>query len=107
MPARLSLYKVARSPSGSPMRLERGRFLVRHRQYLPKGWELSLEASYISDDQFLESFERGEFENGKDQETLLYLLKRKANWQFSALANWRINEFQTQTEHLPDLRFSR
>lgn len=90
---------------GEPDHENRGRFLLRHRQYLPKGWELSLETSYVSDDQYLESFERNEFENGKDQETLLYLLKRKDNWQFSALANWRINEFQTQTEHLPDLRF--
>lgn len=91
---------------GSPDHENRGRFLWRHRQFLPKGWELSLETSYISDDQFLESFERNEFENGKAQETLVYLLKRRDNWQFSALANWRINEFQTETEHLPDLRFS-
>ena len=67
---------------------------------------MTLETSYISDDQYLESFERNEFENGKDQETLAYLLKRKDNWQFSALTNFRINEFQTETEHLPDLRFN-
>ena len=91
---------------GTPDHEDRGRFLLRHRQYLPKGWELTLETSYISDDQYLESYERNEFENGKDQETLLYLLKRQDNWQFSALTNWRINEFQTETEHLPDLRFS-
>ncbi len=84
----------------------RGRATLRHRQYLPKDWELTLEASYISDDQFMESFERNEFENGKQQETLLYLVKRQDNWQFSTLANWRINEFLTQTEHLPDNVFS-
>lgn len=84
----------------------RGRITWRHRQFLPKDWELTLEASYLSDDNFLEAWERSEFENGKDQETLLYLVKRQDNWQFSTLANWRINEFQTQTEHLPDNVFS-
>lgn len=98
----------------TPDHENRGRFTVRHRQFLPKDWELSLETSYISDDQYLESFERAEFENGKDQETLTYLVKRQDNWQFSNLANWRINEFATtsnpmnqgQTEHLPDTMFS-
>ena len=92
--------------SGPPDHKDRGRALWRHRQFLPKGWQLSLETSYISDDQFLESYERQEFENAKQQETLAYLLKRLDNWQFSALLNWRINEFQTETEHLPDTRFS-
>ncbi|MFH1420134.1 MAG: hypothetical protein ABII12_17820 [Planctomycetota bacterium] len=91
---------------GPPDHEHRGRALWRHRQYLPRDWELSIEAAYISDDNFLESFERNEWENAKDQETALYLLKRQDNWQFSTLANWRINEFLTQTEHLPDAMFS-
>ncbi len=91
---------------GEPDHENRGRALWRHRQYLPRGWELSLEASYLSDDQYLESFHRNEWENAKDQETALYLVKRQDNWQFSTLANWRINEFLTQTEHLPESMFS-
>ena len=90
----------------TPDHQNRGRFTWRHRQFLPKDWELTLETSYISDDQYLESFERNEFENAKDQETLVYLLRRHDNWQFSTLTNWRLNEFQTQTEHLPDNVFS-
>lgn len=86
----------------TPDHENRGRFTIRHRQFLPKDWELTLEASYLSDDNYLESWERGEFENGKDQETLAYLVKRQDNWQISSLVNWRINEFLTQTEHLPD-----
>lgn len=86
----------------SPDHDSRGRFTWRHRQFLPKDWELALETSYISDDQYLESWERREFENAKEQETLAYLVKRQDNWQFSSLLNWRINEFQTETEHLPD-----
>jgi lipopolysaccharide export system protein LptA len=84
----------------------RGRALWRHRQFLPKDWELNLEAAYLSDDNFLESYERGEFENGKEQETDIYLVKRQDNWQFSTLANWRIYDFLTQTEHLPVGRFT-
>ena len=93
---------------GPPDTVNRGRFLMRHRQYFPeaKGWELSVEGSYISDDNFLESYERNEWENGKPNENALYLVKRQDNWQFSALANWRISEFLTQTEHLPDTRFT-
>lgn len=84
----------------------RGRLLFRHRHFLPKGWELTLENGYLSDDNFLESFERNEFENGKPNETLARLLKRHENWQYSVMANWRINEWQTETERLPDNRFS-
>ena len=84
----------------------RGRWLWRHRQFLPKGWELTLETAYISDDNYLESYERNEFENSKDQENLLYLVKRQDNWQFSSLLNYRVNEFLTQTEHLPETRLS-
>ncbi|MCZ6682799.1 MAG: LPS assembly protein LptD, partial [Planctomycetota bacterium] len=92
--------------NNAPDHKNRGRALWRHRQFLPKDWELTLEVSYISDDQYMENFERNEFENGKDQETLAYLLRRQENWQFSVLANMRINKFLTQTEHLPDFRFS-
>jgi len=94
-------------PRGGPPDTEnRGRATIRHRQFFEKGWELTLEASYISDDQFMENWERNEFENGKEQETLLYLLKRERNWQFSTLANFNINDFITETEHMPDLRLS-
>lgn len=91
---------------GPPDTQNRGRATIRHRQFFEKGWELTLEASYISDDQYLENWERNEFENGKEQETLAYLLKRQRNWQFSTLANFNINDFITETEHYPDLRFS-
>lgn len=93
---------------GEPDTEQRGRILARHRQFFPSapGWELSLETSYISDDQYLEAFDRREFENGKDQETVAYLVKRAATWQFSSLFNWRIMDFVSLTEHFPDLRFT-
>jgi hypothetical protein len=83
----------------------RGRILWRHRQYLPENWELTLELSYISDDNFLEEYFEPEFDEGKEQETLIYLKKQEDNWAFTTLANWRILPFTTQTEHLPDLGF--
>ncbi len=83
----------------------RGRITWRHRQYLPKDWELTLEASYISDPGFLEEYEQSEFFEGKEQETLVYLKKQKDHWAFTALAQWRLLDFLTQTEHLPDLGF--
>ncbi len=92
--------------SGYPPTEDRGRILWRHRQYLPQDWQLTLETSYLSDPNFLESYYRAEFENGKDQETVVYLLKRKENWQFSTLANWRLNYWIALTEHYPDVVFS-
>ena len=83
----------------------RGRLTWRHRQYLPKDWELTLEASYISDPGYLEEYEQSEFFEGKDQETLIYLKKQKDHWAFTALAQWRMLDFLTQTEHLPDFGF--
>ncbi len=83
----------------------RGRFLVRHRQYLPQGWELTLELSYLTDKNFLREYFRNEFENGKEQETLIYLKKVFGDAVFSVLGKWRINDFLTQTEKLPDVVF--
>jgi len=90
----------------SPDTENRGRALWRHRQLLGKGWELTLEGSYISDDQYMLEYERNEWENAKPPEDAIYLVKRQDNWQFSTLANWRLNDFLTETEHFPDAKFS-
>lgn len=90
-----------------PVRDTRGRFLLRHRQYLENDWQLTLETSYISDEGFLEEFFESEFDNEKDQETLLYLKRQRANWAFTALLQARILDFYTQTERLPDLAYFR
>ncbi len=85
----------------------RGRFLLRHRQYLEDDWQLSLEISYLSNDGFLEEFFESEFDNDKEQETLLYLKKQRENWAFTATLQGRILDFETQTERLPDLAYYR
>ncbi len=83
----------------------RGRLTFRHRQYLPNEWQLTLEGSYISDKNFLEEYFEREFDRDKDQETLVYLKKQHDTWAFTLLAQGRVLDFLTQTEHLPDAAF--
>ncbi len=90
-----------------PSTSERGRVLWRHRHFLPYDWEATVELSYISDDYFLEEYEKSEFHEGKEQETLLYLKRAEDNEAITLLANWRLLDFYTQTEHLPDLTYRR
>jgi hypothetical protein len=90
---------------GEPPSENRGRLTWRHRQYLPKDWELTLEASYVSDAGFMEEWYQSEWFEGKEQETLIYAKKQRNHWAFTALAQWRALDFLTQTEHLPDFGF--
>ena len=83
----------------------RGRFSFRHRQFLPDDWQLTLEASYLSDRNFLEWMYRDEFYTEKAQETLIYLKRLRDNWAFSILGKVRINDFETMTEELPSLEY--
>ena len=83
----------------------RGRLLWRHRQFLEDDWQVSLELSYLSDRNFLEEFFEREFDLEKEQETLLYLKKQTDNWALTGLAQARVLDFYTQTEHLPELTF--
>ncbi len=83
----------------------RGRATLRHRHYLPDDWQLTLEASYLSDRGFLEEYFEPEFDEGKDQENLVYLKKQVDTWSFTALAQTRWHDWLTQTEHLPDFEF--
>lgn len=83
----------------------RGRFSFRHRQYLPDDWQLTLETSYITDENFLELMYRNEFNIGKSQETLAHLKRIRDNWGFSLLTKARINDFQRETEELPTVEY--
>ncbi|MFQ5491929.1 MAG: LPS assembly protein LptD [Phycisphaerae bacterium] len=89
----------------NPPNSKRGRTTWRHRQYLPNGWQLTAEFSHITDRGFLQEYFENEFEQGKEQETLLFLKKQQDTWAFTALAQWRIIDWLDQTEHLPDLTF--
>ncbi|MHC5060490.1 MAG: LPS assembly protein LptD [Planctomycetota bacterium] len=83
----------------------RGRFRFRHRHYLPYDWQATVEASYTSDENFLEWFYRNEFDTGKRQETLIHLKQLKDNWAVSLLGKFRLNKHKTVTEELPTVEF--
>jgi hypothetical protein len=83
----------------------RGRLRFLHRQYLPYGWQLTAEASYLSDQNFLEQFFRTEFNVGKEQETLLYLKRLQDNWGLALLGKVRTNDFLNQVEELPSAEY--
>lgn len=91
--------------SGYPPTEDRGRITWRHRQYLPQGWELTLEVGYLSDPNFLQQYFPHQFYTDKPEETLVYLKKQRDNWAFTLLGQWRINNWLTQTESLPDGAF--
>ncbi len=90
-----------------PDNKNRGRILWRHRHYLPNDWEATHEISYASDPGFLEEYEKSEWFEGKEQETVLYLKRARDTEAISILANWRLLDFVTQTEHLPDITYRR
>ncbi|HLB73719.1 MAG TPA: LPS assembly protein LptD [Sedimentisphaerales bacterium] len=85
----------------------RGRFLWQHRQFLPDNWQLTGEIGYLSDENFLESYYRSEYNVGKEQETLLHLKRIEDNWGLSFLSKVRINDFVNQLEELPTVEFHR
>jgi len=83
----------------------RGRFFWQHRHFLPYDWQLTSEISYTSDENFIESFYRSEFNIGKEQETLVYLKRIEDNWGLSFLGKVRINDFVNKLEELPTAEF--
>lgn len=81
----------------------RGRLLWRQKQFLSEDWQIQVEASYLSDKNFLEAFYRQEFWAGKEQETLIYAEKQRDDWAITALVKGQINDFQPVSEAYPDL----
>ncbi|MCF7972250.1 MAG: LPS assembly protein LptD [Phycisphaerae bacterium] len=84
---------------------ERGRFQLQHRQFLPNQWQVTTEFSYLSDRNFLEQFERSEFDQEKEQETLVHMKRSQDNMAFALTSKYRINEFQSQVEEQPSTEF--
>jgi len=99
------LGRVSSRKNQDPGEDIRGRFRLRHRQYLPHDWQVTIEASYLSDENFLEAMYPGEFNVGKEQETLVHLKRITDNWGFSLLTKWRLNDFQSTTEELPSVEY--
>ncbi len=83
----------------------RGRFQLQHRHFLPYSWQLTAEIDYLSDENFLKQFYRGEFNVGKERETLLHLKRIEDNWGLAFLGKTRINDFYDKVEELPSGEF--
>ncbi len=83
----------------------RGSVQFQHRQFLPYNWQMTLEASYMSDENYYESFFRGEYLTNKEQETLIHFKRLQDNWAFAILGKWRINNFYDQMEELPSAQY--
>jgi hypothetical protein len=82
----------------------RGRFYWMHRQFLPYNWQLTSEIAYASDEYFVESYYRHEY-NVTRQETYAHLKRTENNWGISLLGKVRINDFADQLEELPTGEF--
>ncbi len=83
----------------------RGRATWRHRQYLDDDWDLTIEVSYLSDENFLESYFEDEFDNAKDQETYIQMRKQRDNWAFTITNEVQVNNWLPVTESHPDVAF--
>ncbi|MBM3999113.1 MAG: LPS-assembly protein LptD [Planctomycetes bacterium] len=81
----------------------RGRLLWQHRQRSLNGWQLTAEAGWISDRNFLEQYFQQEWDQFKDQATGVEWKQFLGNQDWSVTADVRVNEFFTQTEWLPRL----
>lgn len=102
-----SMIGPLRRAEWEPSSDNRGRVLWRHKEFFENDWEAWLEVSYVSDPNFLEVYERSEWFEGKEQETVAYLRRARGTEAITLLANWRLLDFVTQTEHLPDLEYRR
>ncbi|MGW8257401.1 MAG: hypothetical protein ACWGMZ_07955, partial [Thermoguttaceae bacterium] len=88
-------------PNLIPEKDYRFRLFWQHRQMLPADFQLSAEAGWISDRNFLESFYEREWDELKDQSTGLELKRTRENRSLSISADVRLNNFFTETEWLP------
>jgi hypothetical protein len=84
---------------------ERGRFEWRHRQQLSPYDTILAEFSWMSDRNFLKQYFRQEAQEDKEKETVLYYKHQEGLSAFTALGTVRVNDFQTQTEYLPQLGY--
>jgi lipopolysaccharide assembly outer membrane protein LptD (OstA) len=84
---------------------DRGRVRLQHRHELPFAVEGTFEISYLSDRNFLSEFFEREAKTGKEQETVAYAKRIFADQAVTALGKWRINDFQTTTEYLPQIGY--
>ncbi|WP_184306037.1 organic solvent tolerance protein OstA [Aporhodopirellula rubra] len=79
----------------------RGRTTLKHRHYLPGGWEFVAELGYLSDRNFLEQYFEQEWDQDPDRTTGMRLRKYAGSQLFDANFNIQINDFYQETERVP------
>jgi hypothetical protein len=79
----------------------RGRFGWVNREFMPYNWQVTTGISYESDENFLESYYRREYNTGPDRETYIHLKRIEDNWGLAFLAKGRINDFADELEEMP------
>jgi hypothetical protein len=84
---------------------QRGRFEWRHRQQLSPYDTILAEFSWMSDRNFLNEYFRQEAQEDKEKETVLYYKHQRGLSAFTVLGKVRVNDFQTQTEYLPQVGY--
>jgi len=87
----------------APEKDYRWRVLWQHRQLLPGDWQLTAEAAWISDRNFLEQYFEREWDELKDWTTGLELKRLSENRSLNLAVDYRVNNFFTQTDWLPRL----
>ena len=84
-----------------PEKNYRWRLFWQHRQEFADDYQLSVEAGWISDRNFLEQYYEQEWEELKDETTGVELKRIRDNSSWSLTTDARMNSFFTQTEWLP------
>ncbi len=95
------LGRVAFRRNLKPSEDLRGRFSWVHREFMPYNWQVTTGIDYESDENFLESYRRREYNTGPDRETYVHLKRIEDNWGMAFLAKGRINNFADETEEAP------
>lgn len=81
----------------------RFRLFGQYRQMFSDNLQLTAEAGWISDRNFLEEYYKSEWDDLKDMTTGLELKQLRENSSWSITADYRVNNFFTQTNWLPRL----
>ncbi len=79
----------------------RGRFSWVNREFMPYNWQVTTGIDYESDENFLESYRRHEYNTGPDRETYIHLKRIEDNWGLAFLAKGRINNFADELDEAP------
>ena len=93
----LGQYRSAVPPEAS----YRYRLFGQHREVLPYDLQLSVELGLISDRNFVEEYYKSEWEQLKDETTGVELKRLHDNTSWSVTADYRVNDFFTDTNWLP------